>query len=47
MKDADHHHLEPLEYVTTKYILILENYVCPLIGFNSKADDVLFFLKKP
>ena len=46
MKDADHHHLGPLKYGTIRYILILESYTCPLIGFNSKADDVRFFYVK-
>ena len=46
MKDADHYHFGPLEYGTIRCILILENYVCPLIGFNSNSDDVRFFFKE-
>ena len=46
MKDANHHHLGPLEYGTIRYILILKSYVCLLIGLNSKTDDVRIFLKR-
>ena len=47
MKNANHHNLGPLEYSTTRYILILESYVCLLIGLINKTEDVgIFFLKR-
>ena len=46
MKDANHHHLGPLEYGTIRYILILESYVCLPIGLNNKTVDVRVCLKK-